>query len=310
MRRALLAGLLTLYATQAPAQDSAAAEGFVLAQPPRAEPGQCWAVIYFAPVLQKRTERVLQAPQSERVEMVPARYEWVTETVTVPAGKQRVVVQPAEYEITEEQVLVTPAGRREVRVAPRYRTVEERLPTRTGAVLKPDPVSGELCVVEGVVEYQLVKKKLLLEPAGTQTVEQPARYRTVRKKTLVREARTRTVDAPARQVRKRVKKLVEPAREQRVAVPAVYRELTRLVQVAPARSEWRSVLCQTNASPGLVKRIQQALKDAGHDPGAVDGRWGRRSAAALDGFQGEAGLGQGGMTIETLERLKIDFAGS
>ena len=39
-----------------------------------------------------------------------------------------------------------------------------------------------------------------------------------------------------------------------------------------------------------VRRIQQALKDKGFDPGTVDGIWGRNTIAAVKQFQGQQGL--------------------
>lgn len=39
-----------------------------------------------------------------------------------------------------------------------------------------------------------------------------------------------------------------------------------------------------------VKRIQQALKEKGHDPGEIDGIWGRNTIAAVKQFQQEKGL--------------------
>ena len=47
---------------------------------------------------------------------------------------------------------------------------------------------------------------------------------------------------------------------------------------------------QTDVDPKLARKIQRALKQAGCDPGTVDGVWGNRSAAALEMFARDADL--------------------
>lgn len=299
----LAAGLLASAAQAA----EPATDGLLLAEPPQARAGECWAQLVQPARYERKTESVLKTPAGERYQRVPARYEWVEKTEVRPAGKRRVIVTPAEYEVTEEQVLVRAAGSRE-RVEPaQYRTVEERVVSRTGTVLQPHPVTGELCVVEGPVEYQIVKRKVLLTPARRQSVEQPAVYKTVRSKKLIKPAETRLVDAPERTIRRRVRELVEPAHEVPVPVPPVYEDVVRVVEVAPARNQWFGVVCDVNATPALLRDVQQALAQAGFDPGARDGRWGPRSVQALRRYQDQAGLTPGGLTVETLQALGVSL---
>lgn len=54
-----------------------------------------------------------------------------------------------------------------------------------------------------------------------------------------------------------------------------------------------------------VKIVQQALKDRGHDPGAVDGHMGPKTEAALRDYQQKEGLrGTGTADADTLTRLR------
>ncbi len=307
----LLGCLLLGLSAQAGAQQEPAAEpvsnaaSILIAEPPAAKAGECWTQVVIPAQFERRTETLLKTPASERRVPRPARYEWITETVTVPAGKRRVVTKAAEYEVTEEQVLVTPAGTKTIATPPKYRTVEERVPSQMGATLKPDPVTGQLCVVEGPVAWQIVKRKLIVEPAGQTQVETAARYKTVKHRKLITPAETKLVDAPERQIKKRVRKLAEPASEDVVPIPAVYEDVVQMVQTAPARNEWRSVLCETNITPALLKQVQLALRAAGHEPGRVDGRWNARSAQAVRSFQAASGLPQAGLSMETLEKLQV-----
>lgn len=280
-----------------------------IAEPPTAKAGECWSLVVVPATFERHVESVLKTPAGERQIPKPARYEWIEQTVTVPAGKRRIVTKAAEYEVSEEQVLISPAGSRAITTPAKYRTIEERVPSKTGAVLKPHPVTGELCVVEGPIEYQIIKRKQLIEPAGTQMVETQARYKTVKHRKLITPAETKLVDRPERTITKRVKQLAEPAGFTTEPTPAVYEDAVSVVQTSPARSEWRSMLCETNMKPGLVRRIQQALKESGHDPGRTDGRWNAQSSRALRQFQAANGLPETGLSMESLERLQVTIGG-
>jgi peptidoglycan hydrolase-like protein with peptidoglycan-binding domain len=56
--------------------------------------------------------------------------------------------------------------------------------------------------------------------------------------------------------------------------------------------------------PEHLKIVQQALKDRGHDPGAVDGEMGPKTEAALRDYQQKEGLNATGTAdADTLARL-------
>jgi len=56
-----------------------------------------------------------------------------------------------------------------------------------------------------------------------------------------------------------------------------------------------------------VKAAQQALKDKGHDPGAVDGVMGPKTQAALRDFQGKEGLkATGRLDRDTMSKLGVE----
>ena len=59
-----------------------------------------------APVLV--TEEVVKRDASERMEIIPAKYEWVRERVLVKEASERLEIVPATYEKVEERVMVTP----------------------------------------------------------------------------------------------------------------------------------------------------------------------------------------------------------
>ena len=61
------------------------------------------------------------------------------------------------------------------------------------------------------------------------------------------------------------------------------------------------------ATPDLIRRVQQALVNAGYSPGPVDGISGPRTLAAIKDFQQENNLAAGELTKETLRTLGVDF---
>ena len=61
------------------------------------------------------------------------------------------------------------------------------------------------------------------------------------------------------------------------------------------------------ATPDLIRRVQQALVNAGYNPGPVDGISGPRTLTAIKDFQQENNLAAGALTKETLRTLGVDF---
>jgi peptidoglycan hydrolase-like protein with peptidoglycan-binding domain len=113
------------------------------------------------------------------------------------------------------------------------------------------------------------------------------------------------VTIPAEYRNQLVTELVEGAKEKRVAIPAAYDQVPKTEKIADSRVEWRPVLCETNTSPGVIRRLQSALQGAGYDPGRVDGRLGPDTMAAVRSYQQDKNLSTGGLTIETMDSLGV-----
>lgn len=61
------------------------------------------------------------------------------------------------------------------------------------------------------------------------------------------------------------------------------------------------------ATPNLIRKVQQALANAGYKPGPADGVSGPRTLAALKSFQQNNNLASGELTKETLRALGVDY---
>ena len=262
----LALALLFFFGSTALAQDVTLADADL---PPNAKPGECYARVLIPEQYKNTSERVLVREASERIETIPAVYRTVQERILVKEASERLDTVPAVYETVTERVLVKPA----------YTTWKKG----TGAITKVDNSTGEImCLVEVPAEYKTVTKRVLKTPATTRKVNIPAEYQTVS-----------------------VRKLVEPAKERRIAIPEEYQTVVKREQVTDSRLEWRSILCETNTTTGVISSLQRALKMRGFDPGRIDGVMGQQTIEAVSRYQRSKGMASGQLTMETLKSLNV-----
>jgi hypothetical protein len=318
LRHRFAAGFVLAATVAAPALAQEAV--FDTGLPLRARPGECYARVYTPPQFKTVSETVLKKAASERIEVVPERYEWDEQTVMVKPATERVVeVVPAQYRWEEQQVLVKPAGEKIEQIPATYKTTTERQLVKPasqqwkrghGLVEKVDNLTGDImCLVEIPAEYRDVTHQEVETPASTRSTPIAAEYQTVRRQVLVKEAEVRKEEVAAQYQTVKVRKLAEAARENRIAIPAEYQDVTHQEKVADGHMEWRGVLCETNATPDTVRALQQALKSAGFYSGPLDGRIGSGTAEGVRRYQASQGMAQRGITLETLERLGVASAG-
>ncbi len=285
--------------------------------PPNAKPGECYARAFIPPNYKTETENVLKQQSSEEVEIIPAQYEWVEEKVLVKEASYKLEVVPGEYEWVEEKVMVKPATT-ELEVVPgEYEWVEEKVldkPAHTvwkkgrGPIEKVDNATGEImCLVEVPATYKTIKKRVVKNPASTKKVEIPAEYKIIKKQVMKTEPTTHKIEIPAEYKTIKVMKLVSEPQVKQIPIPEEYETITKTVKVSEGKMEWRPVLCETNMTPGVITSIQEALQQAGYNPGSIDGVLGSQTMAAVKSFQKGKGLAVGGLTIETLRELGVSL---
>ena len=283
--------------------------------PPNAKKGECYSRVLIPAQYQTTTERVLDREASDRVEVIPAEYTFEEQRVLTREGSERIEVIPATYRTVNETVEVEPA-RSELKTVPaRYENVTEKILVReayttwkkgTGPITRVDSSTGEImCLVEVPAEYNTVVRKELREPARTEEVFIPAKTRTVTRRVIDQPATTRTVPIPAQYDTVRVRKLVRPAQERRIPIEATYKTVTKQAKVTDERLEWREILCETNTTPNVIRRVQAALQREGYRPGGVDGVLGEQTIRALRAYQVDNNLPSGQLTIATVRRLGV-----
>jgi hypothetical protein len=249
---------------------------------PDAKPGECYAKVVTQPEYLTKKVKQLVKPATERIEIEPAVYETVKETVTVKGVSQMLEVVPAQYGEAEERILVRPAYRRAIEMPALYDTVTERIlvkpayttwkPGAGTSVRKIDEKTGEIyCLVEIPAEYRTESRQVLKEAAKLRYEDVPEEYTTVKKAVLKTPETTRVVEIPAEFVVREVVKMVRAPQEKRIAISAEYVEVETQTLSAVGVEEWHQILCAENATQAKVVEIQNALKAAGLYSGAIDG---------------------------------------
>ncbi len=295
--------------------------------PPSADPGECFARVLIPEATEIVTEQVVDRPESTEIKVVPASYETVTEQVLVKEESVQYRTIPATYRTVTEQVLVE-GERTETTVVPAsFETYTEQVLVRpaystwkpgsglfgrgaAGTATSPGAnaqiATGELlCRVEVPAQYDTVTRTRLVEPERTDARIIPARYETVTKEVVETPAQVIEEVIPAVYETVEVRRLVQPATEEVITIPATYKTIEKRVVTASGGLEWREVLCDTNASPGKIREVQQALVAAGYD-NPVDGQFGPQTLTAMESFQRANGLPIGYLTVSTVQALNVN----
>jgi len=267
------------------------------------------------PIYETVKEKVLVKEASTKVVTVPEVYETVTEKVIdIPAhtvwkkgtgpiqkineatGEIMCLVDvPATYKTLTRQVLKTPATTKTIEIPAEYKMVDVRKlvtpgkETRTVIPATYKTVKKQSLLKEGKFHWHHVSDKTMKKQTRTTSqiclVEKPAEYETVKQRVVEKEAGYETKVIPAQYSMVKVRKMVKGPQEIRTDIPEIKKNITRKELIKQGQMEWRSILCETNMTNARVKDIQIALKNKGHNPGAIDGVVGSDTIAAMNDFQ-------------------------
>jgi peptidoglycan hydrolase-like protein with peptidoglycan-binding domain len=98
---------------------------------------------------------------------------------------------------------------------------------------------------------------------------------------------------------------VEPATVKRTPIAEKYQTVTKRVKVADSQLKWQETVCKDSMTRVNIRSVQSALKNAGFNPGPIDGIFGWRTRAALEKYQRANSLSTGALTKETLSSLGL-----
>ncbi|MEH6502301.1 MAG: peptidoglycan-binding domain-containing protein [Cycloclasticus sp.] len=200
--------------------------------PPNAKTGECYARVWVPEKFKTVSEQKLASEASEKVEVIPARYEWATETIEVnPAGSRLVAVaavygtEDEKIQLSEEQLVwrmdlantSTPASKELLSLAKQY-----------GADL--DSATPGMCFHEHSIaaKFENVTEQVLVQQESSSVNTMPAKYRSVEKQVLISDASNKIIQ-----------------------IPATYKTVSEQMLVKPAHTIWKK-------GTGPIQRIDSA----------------------------------------------------
>jgi len=283
--------------------------------PPNPKVGECYSRVTVPAQVRTVPQTMVVKEASKKLTTVPAQYRWVTKQVVAKEASERLVPVAATYRTVAEKVMVTPESSKLVVVPAKFKNVTEKIlvsPARTtwkkgkGPISKVDASTGDiLCLVEEPAVYKTVSKRVLVSPETTRTIPIPATYKTVTRQVVNQPARMNRVTIPAVTKTVKLQEVVAPAKTLSRDIPAVTRTVMKQEMVKPAYIAWKSILCETNTTPNVVRRLQGELNRKGYAAGPADGVVGGQTRLAVDKYQRDNNLSRGGLTIEVLKHMSI-----
>ncbi|MBF0370064.1 MAG: peptidoglycan-binding protein [Magnetococcales bacterium] len=281
-------------------------------------------------------QTVLVKEASTKLIAVPAVYETIEESVLdVPAhtiwkkgtgpiqkideatGEIMCLVDvPATYKTITKRILKSPATTKTVEIPAQYKTIMvSRLAESAKASHTEIPAEyNTVSITKKVSEHSFVWHEIHNrdEPRKTRTgnkiclTETPAKYKTVTRRVVEIPATTKEINIPAKYQTEEVCKLVTPASETRTVIPAEYKTVSYQEIAQEGRMEWRPILCETNTTPDVIRKLQTSLQEKGYYDGPIDGIIGVLTIRGLNGYQQANNLPTDRyLNLETLKNLGI-----
>jgi hypothetical protein len=177
--------------------------------PPNPAPGTCYAKVFIPPKTKTVTERICVREASERLEVVPAVYEWAEQRILVKEGSSELEALPAEFKTGERRIEV------ESGYTGWHKAAGAQCDTRD-----KQPVTDVFCFTKSPPVYKSVETQAVSKPAEVRRVDIPAEYQTVK-----------------------VQRLKCPASTKRITIPAEYQTVEKTVKVCDGRMAWQRVDC-------------------------------------------------------------------
>ncbi len=219
---------------------------------------------------------------------VPAAYKNVSQRVLVrPVQKIRTLV-PAVYKTIKQKKFIAPALYKTIRTPARYKTQNYRVKTG-GARYAWRAV---LCKTNAPKNYHkaVIKRKPVVRTASTTKYRQSSG---ISHQDYMRVMNAGTSKAKLNKAKKVSKRKVLKTQ----AIPKM--------TVPKSKSSTTQSQSKSATKQSIVYGIQKALKTKGFDPGAMDGKMGPGTAAALKAFQSSRGLPVGQLSKDTFRALGL-----
>jgi len=225
---------------------------------------------------------------------VPIKYQEVTKKIVLkPAVEKRVAVTPI-YQTVQIEERISPVYEKRVAIPARYKRITRQEKSLDEKYFWSDASSrnastrlksecNKICLTETPAQYRKIAQKVIVTPASSKKNVIPKKYKTVK-----------------------IKKIHQKASFKKVVIPAEYITVVTQRERTKGYSKWMPMVCESNMTPKIIKRVQKALKLEGFYQGEIDGVWDIESKSSARAYQKSKGLGvTSKLSIETMEALGI-----
>lgn len=238
-----------------------------------AKVGECYVTAYVEASCKNEAKEVLVKAAYNDIQLVPAVTKEVERRVLIESEKTIEEYIPALYENVSRRILVEEAH-------------TEWKKGTFNAVQKT--VNGDTyCLVQVPARYKTTVEKVLKIPASSKIRTVDAVYKTYKETVVVTPETTRIVKRH----------------------PAVYKMVQECVEKTAGHYQWRSILCEQNATPTVLKSFEKALSSKGNLASSeVDGVINDKTNKAIKSYQRAKGLAVDGLVnIDTVKSLGVKY---
>ena len=257
----------------------------------------------------------------DKVIVEPAHTEWKKTTCQNRGCNQSEVVclieVPVKYRNITKRIVLEPAVATKVAVTPKFKTiyVQELLEPASSKIIPIPAKYISVAKKEKVKDSDYYWSDASGKNSQTRITDQcnkicltqrPAKYKNIAQKVIKVPARSRKVTTPPQYKMVKVKKILEKASFKKTVIPKEYITVVTERERTKGYSKWMPMVCESNMTPKIIKKVQQALKDQGFYFGEVNGIWSLEVKSAGRAYQKEKGLGvTSKLSIELMTSLGI-----
>ena len=257
----------------------------------------------------------------DKIEIEPARREWKKTTCHDRGCNQSEVVclieTPSTYKEIIKRIVLQPAVAKKVAVTPMYKSVkvEELVHPASSKIIEIPPKYQTVSQRKKVKDEEYYWSDASAKNAQTRLRSQcdkiclthtPAKYKKIAKKIVVTPPHTKLVKSSAKYEMVKVKKILQEASFKKVVIPEEYITVITERERTKGYSKWMPMVCESNMTPKIIRKVQQALKFQGFYHGELNGIWNIESKSAGRAYQEENGLSiTNKLSIETMKALEI-----
>lgn len=283
---------------------------------PQLKAGECWAPTVILPRRVLSELEIVTRDAVNDIKVSPATLEFEQRSRIVREGTQTYRVDPPVFKKVTEKVLVREEIRRTVVEPAIFEARKEKVETESAhEALVPCRVPGQnltgvvsgkaLCVKTIPARYKMLTRKILVKPETTREEIEPAIYREVSQWVVETPARAVAVNLPEKTRPLTVQVIETQEKVNEIEMPPIIANINSVRFEGTPTPTWRQIPCAEDLTPELIKQLQTALNKAGFQVGAVDGKLGKTTLAAIQSYQNTHGLASGALTLETMQHLGI-----